>query len=98
MGAEMRSLATLRQNQGFPKGNLPPLWHTTLLARCSVLYLLARLAGEAGGGAICTPLPSSGKQADFFVTGREQKARLCFQRAAAGIRAPVPRSPFPQNM
>jgi len=34
-----------------------------LLARCSVLYLLARLAGEAGGGAVCTPLALAGKRA-----------------------------------
>ncbi len=29
---------------GSPKGM--PLWHTTLLAKCSVLYLLSRLAGK----------------------------------------------------
>lgn len=29
---------------GFPKGLAP--WHTTLLAKCSVLYLLSRLAGK----------------------------------------------------
>ena len=33
---------------GFQRGAGPPLWHTALLARCSVLYLLARLTGEAG--------------------------------------------------
>ena len=33
---------------GVSKGGLCPLWHTTLLARCSVLYLPARLTGEAG--------------------------------------------------
>ena len=36
------------RKRGFPKGAAGPLWHTTLLARCSVLYLLARLTGEAG--------------------------------------------------
>ena len=36
------------RERGFPKGAAAPLWHTTLLARCSVLYLLARLTGEAG--------------------------------------------------
>ena len=36
------------RKRGFPKGAAVPLWHTTLLARCSVLYLLARLTGEAG--------------------------------------------------
>ena len=39
---------------GFPKGC--PLWHTTLLAKCSVLYLLAWLTGETGCGASCAPL------------------------------------------
>lgn len=29
---------------GFPKGLVP--WHTTLLAKCSVLYLLSRLPGK----------------------------------------------------
>lgn len=33
---------------GVPKGPMTPLWHTTLLARCSVLYLPARLTGETG--------------------------------------------------
>ena len=33
-----------RQNRGFPKG--ASLWHTALLAKCSVLYLLSRLAGK----------------------------------------------------
>lgn len=36
------------RERGFPKGAAGPLWHTTLLARCSVLYLLARLTGETG--------------------------------------------------
>lgn len=36
------------RERGFPKGAAGPLCHTTLLARCSVLYLLARLTGEAG--------------------------------------------------
>ena len=31
---------------GFQRGPVPPFWHTTLLARCSVLYLPARLTGE----------------------------------------------------
>lgn len=43
-------------------GNGTP-WHTTLPARCSVLYLLARLTGEAGGGAVCAPLALAGKRA-----------------------------------
>ena len=40
---------------GFQRGAMPPLWHTTLLARCSVLYLLAWLTGEAGGAVLFAP-------------------------------------------
>lgn len=42
---------------GFQRGEFSPLWHTTLLARCSVLYLLARLMGEAGCGAFAPRFP-----------------------------------------
>lgn len=42
---------------GFQRGEFSPLWHTTLLARCSVLYLLARLTGEAGCGAFAPRFP-----------------------------------------
>ena len=51
---------------GFQRGATAPPWHTTLLARCSVLYLLARLTGEAGCGALCTPLATAGKRAGFL--------------------------------
>ena len=50
---------------GFPKG-AAPIWHTTLLAKCSVLYLLAWLTGETGCGAFCAPFAPVGKQADFL--------------------------------
>ena len=40
-----------------------------------MLYLLVRLTGEAGCGAVCTPLAPGGKRAGGFVTGRKQKAR-----------------------
>ena len=50
---------------GFQRGAAAPPWHTTLLARCSVLYLLAWLTGEAGCGAVCTPLAPAGKRAGF---------------------------------
>ena len=62
----MRSKANTGKTGGFQRGPMPPLWHTTLLARCSVLYLLARLTGEAGGGAVCTPLAPAGKRAGFL--------------------------------
>ena len=67
---------------GFPKGLAP--WHTTLLAKCSVLYLLAWLTGETGCGASCTPFAPAGKQAEFLRMGMSKKS-ACFQRTAAGI-------------
>lgn len=48
---------------GFQRGTL---WHTTLLARCSVLYLLARLTGETGVSCIDTPV-FTGRKADRFL-------------------------------
>ena len=68
---------------GFPKGACPH-WHTTLLAKCSVLYLLAWLTGETGCGASCTPFAPAGKQAEFLRMGMSKKS-ACFQRTAAGI-------------
>ena len=68
---------------GFPKGACPH-WHTTLLAKCSVLYLLAWLTGETGCGASCTPFAPAGKQAEFLRMGMSKKSG-CFQRTAAGI-------------
>ena len=65
---------------------MPPLWHTTLLARCSVLYLLARLTGETGCNTVSTPLTLAGKRAGFF--DREGTKTVRFQRAAAGIQSP----------
>lgn len=44
------------RKRGDSKGGRGPPWHTTLLARCSVLYLLARLTGEAGCGAFAPRL------------------------------------------
>ena len=61
-----------------------PLWHTTLLAKCSVLYLLAWLTGETGCGASCAPFAPAGKQAEFLRMGMSKKS-ACFQRTAAGI-------------
>ena len=65
-------------------------WHTTLLAKCSVLYLLAWLTGETGCGAVCAPLAPAGKPADFLWMGMNKKSGW-FQRTAAGIWTPVPR-------
>ena len=61
-----------------------PPWHTTLLAKCSVLYLLAWLTGETGCGASCAPFAPAGKQAEFLRMGMSKKS-ACFQRTAAGI-------------
>lgn len=71
---------------GFQRGAMPPLWHTTLLARCSVLYLLARLTGETGCNTVSTPLTLAGKRAGFC--DREGTKTVRFQRAAAGIQSP----------
>ena len=68
---------------GFQRG-LAPIWHTTLLAKCSVLYLLAWLTGETGCGASCAPFAPAGKQAEFLRMGMSKKS-ACFQRTAAGI-------------
>ena len=77
---------------GFPKGC--PLWHTTLLAKCSVLYLLAWLTGETGCGASCAPFAPAGKQAEFLWMGMNKKSGW-FQRTAAGIWKPRPSSYAP---
>ncbi|WP_155143596.1 exodeoxyribonuclease V subunit alpha [Phocaeicola vulgatus] len=55
-----------------------------MLAKCSVLYLLAWLTEETGCGASCTPFAPAGKQAEFLRMGMSKKS-ACFQRTAAGI-------------
>ena len=74
---------------GFPKGF--PLGHTTLLAKCSVLYLLAWLTGETGCGALCAPFAPAGKQAEFLRDGNEQKIGLFSENGGRYMKAPVPR-------
>ena len=69
---------------GGSKGGNAPIWHTTLLAKYSVLYLLAWLTGETGCGALCAPFAPAGKQAEFLRMGISKKSG-CFQRTAAGI-------------
>ena len=64
---------------GFPKGC--PLWHL-LLAKCSVLYLLAWLT-ETGCGASCAPFAPAGKQA---VCSRRAAYRLfCYPGVSKGV-------------
>ena len=63
-----------RQSRGFPKGAKASLWHTTLLARCSVLYLLPRLTGKmrvSHDGHTRFARQESGQ---IFANGNEQKA------------------------
>lgn len=51
-----------------------PLWHTALLAKCSVLYLLSRLAGKmrvSPDGNACFARQENGQ---VFADGDEQKA------------------------
>ena len=72
---------------GVSKGGKAHIWHTTLLAKCSVLYLSARLTGETGGGAFCAPFAPAGKQAEILRMAISKKSG-CFQKAAAGIWKP----------
>ena len=57
---------------GFQKGVYAPLWHTTLLARCSVLYLLARPDRGNGGRCGLSPAYTGRKTGRSFVSGREK--------------------------
>ena len=76
-------------------GQRPPLWHTALLARCSVLYLLARLTGEAGGRCGMHPACTGRKTGWVFVTGREQKA-CPFSESGGRYTSPRPSSFVPR--
>ena len=69
-GAVCGSRAT---KQGDSKGGGAPLWHTTLLARCSVLYLPARLAWQTGA-VLYAPACHGRKTGRIFANGNEQKA------------------------
>lgn len=94
--AEMQSVATHRQNRGFPKGAYAPLWHTTLPVRCSVLYLLEWLTGETGCDAVCTQFTLAGKRAGVLrADGNKNPVR--FRRATAGILTLSPVSHWSAN-
>ena len=67
------------KTEGFQRGAMPPLWHTTLLARCSVLYLLVRLPGKAGAVRFAPRFPRQ-ENGRGFVTGREQKLSVFRER------------------
>ena len=80
----MRPKANTGKTGGFQRGPMPPLWHTTLLARCSVLYLLARLTGKTGCDAVYVLLGPAEKRAEGLPPGmRKNDGRFC--RAWAGI-------------
>ena len=57
--------------QGFPKGT--PLWHTALLAKCSVLYLLSRLAGKMRVSPDGNAHFARQENGQVFADGDEQK-------------------------
>ena len=57
--------------QGFPKGM--PLWHTTLFAKCSVLYLLSRLAGKMRVSPDGNTRFARQENGQVFADGDEQK-------------------------
>ena len=57
--------------QGFPKGT--PLWHTALLAKCSVLYLLSRLAGKMRVSPDGNTRFARQENGQVFADGDEQK-------------------------
>ena len=56
---------------GFPKGF--PLWHTALLAKCSVLYLLSRLAGKMRVSPDGNTRFARQENGQVFANGDEQK-------------------------
>ena len=62
-----------------------------LLARCSVLYLLAQLTGEAGA-SLSRPACTGRKTGGVFVSGSEQKA-CPFSGSGGRYTSPRPSSP-----
>lgn len=77
---------------GFQRGEFSPLWHTTLLARCSVLYLLARLTGEAGCGAFAPRLHRQENGRGFCERERTKSLSVFGERRQV-YKPPVPRPP-----
>ena len=81
---------------GSQRGAWPPLWHTALLARCSVLYLLARLTGEAGGGAVCPRLHRQ-ENGLGFCDREGAKSQSVFRERRQVYKPPVPPSFVPRR-
>ncbi len=71
-----------------------PLWHTTLLAKCSVLYLLSWLRGEAGCDALHALFTRTRKQTVLLQMGMNEKSGY-FQKAAEVYESPRPSSYAP---
>ena len=65
--------------RGLQGGAVPPLWHTTLLARCFVSYLLVRLPGKAEAVRFAHRFPRQ-ENARGFVTERDQKLSVFRER------------------
>lgn len=78
---------------GFQRGALSPFGTRLCRAKCSVLYLLARLTGEAGCGASCAPACTGRKTGRIFVNGSEQKP-CPFSGSGGRYTSSRPSSPF----
>lgn len=79
------------KTRGFQRGRKPPFGTQPLEQRCSVLYLLARLARKmwvSHDGHTCFKRQENGRG---FVNGNEQKP-VRFQKRRRVYKAPVPRS------
>ncbi len=59
---------------GGSKGGNAPIWHTTLLAKCSVLYLLSRLPGKIRVSPDGNARFVRQENGQFIANGNEQKA------------------------
>ena len=68
--------------QGFPQGT--PLWHTALLAKYNVLYLLSRLAGKMRVSPDGNARFARQENGQVFADGDEQKPEPV-SGVAAGI-------------
>ncbi len=75
--------------QGFPKGT--PLWHTTLLAKCSVLYLLSRLAGKMRVSPDGNTRFARQENGQVFADGDEQKPEAGFREGRRDMRRTLTR-------
>ena len=72
IAALLYRLYRLPDKTGVPKG--ASLWHTALLAKCSVLYLLSRLTGKMRGSPDGNTHFARQENGQVFADGDEQKA------------------------